>query len=300
MRRPSSTFLIVVLVVLIAVLGFVFIAGEMRVFPSGNWMFDLIEISLFMLSTALISLGIIKGKSVYFFVTLTIVGLFLVLCSSAITVPYTVTETFSQPESGDMTPYIFAVDPPYGSPYNENGSSKIFELLPNSTRLFHWTGWEFLRGNFSIIQLNVSSTFTEDHTPLVFSIVGLTESLGPEYTVNEKYFEWGFVGFSSQNDSWWLNTWVSYYWTCPLDFSPSKDGGFLFQNPSNYTMLFRFNVIEYYQNNDAMREVTKYHTLMNPDYFYVGIVLIGSATCLEIYSRGKKQKKDRSEDKDKL
>jgi hypothetical protein len=290
MNHRSSTFLAAAIIVFIAIAGFVFIIEGMGVFPSGNWLFDLTEMGLFAFSTVLVSLGIIKGKPVYFFVTLTVVGLFLVVCSSVITVPYTAFETFSQTESFDMTKDIYALEPPYGSPYAENGSSEIFELLPNSTKLFYWADLNFLRGNLSIVQINISSAYTVGYTLLIFRIVGLTRT-GATYDVDTIDFE-HICGVTSPYDSsWWLDNWVSFYWTLPLGDPVGQYAGFLFQNPSNYTIFFRFNVINFYQNNEATRQVTRNHTLMNPDYFYAGIALIGSATCLEVYSRGTEKRK---------
>jgi len=291
MNHRSSTFLVAVLFVFIAIAGFVFIVEGMGVFPSGNWLFDLTEIGLFAFSTVMVSLGIIKGKLVYFFVTLTVVGLFLVVCSSMITVPYIVLETFNRTESFDMTKYIYALEPPYGSLYAENGSLTIFELPPNSTRLFNWADWNFLRRNFSVVQININSAYTVTYTILTFKIVGLILGGGPAYDVNDVYFEHVFGASAPYDSSWWVNDWVSFYWTLPLEGPTGQYAGFQFQNPSNQTIFFRFNVTYYYQNYEATRQVTKYHTLMNPDYFYVGIGLVGSATCLEVYSRGTEQRK---------
>lgn len=285
MGNLSSSVLIEAFVVVMAVLGFVFVGEEIRVFPSGNPLFDLFEVGLFGFISTLVLLGITKGNVIFFFVTLVILGLFFILFASAITVPYAVTETFSQPASRDLTPDIYDLDPPYGAPYADNGSSKVYELPSNSTKLFLFGDWGYLYGNRSIIQINVSSTFSFDKIPLGFSIVGLTE--GSQST----YFKMYFIGYSSPNSTWWLENWVSWYWTPPNDFpNYGNKGCFLFENLSNDTMLFRFNVMQYYQDNGATKQVTRYRTFMNPDFFYVGVVLIGSATCLEVYFQTKERK----------
>jgi hypothetical protein len=268
-------------IMFVAILGFVFVGGQMGIFPLGNVLLDVVTVSLFGFFSAIVLIGVARGDLLFFLVTLVSVGIIFVLCASAVTVPYTFTETFSQPASRDFTPYVYSVYPPYGNPYENNDPNRsllTFELPVNSTKLF--TCWSHLISNVSVFEINVSSTFG---WWLTLSVVGINEVEGIGYTATNFYFQKYFMGFSSQNSSAWLKDWVSWYWTPPDTIQ--EQTGLLFSNLSNDTILFRFNVREYYEDTHAVRQVTKYSSLLNPDFVYVGLGLIVSATCLEVFSR---------------
>ena len=120
--RFAQSYFTGLIVVLAVAAGFAFAAEWLGVFPTGDLRLDVTMMGLVVFSNAMVFVGLKKRQIVYFLVTLTVVGLILIVASAMITVPYTVTEIFTRREAVDGTQYVSTAHSPFEKPLSENGS----------------------------------------------------------------------------------------------------------------------------------------------------------------------------------
>jgi hypothetical protein len=287
--RFAQSYFTGLIVVLAVAAGFAFAAEWLGVFPTGDLRLDVTLMGLVVFSSAMVFVGLKKRQIVYFLVTLTVVGLILIVASAMIMVPYTVTEIFTRREAVDGTQFVSTAHSPFEKPLSENGSLITLKLLVNSTKLFLWYSFPRHGANISLVQIDVAATYGQ----LSLSLVGFDVN-GTNYTVSETFLNETMGGRSSVGDGPQMAYASHFYWTPPSVYMP-QDGGFVFENMAKNTIFFQLRVTEFHENMEATREVTHYRTLISSDFAYVGIALIGSATVLDVYSR-LKGRKDRSQD----
>jgi hypothetical protein len=285
MRFAQSYFTGLIIVLAVATC-FVFAAEWLGVFPTGDLRLDVTMIGLVVFSSAMVFVGLKKRQIVYFSVTLTVVGLILIVASAVITIPYTVTEVFTRREAIDGTRFVSTPHSPFEKALSENGSLITLKLLVNSTKLFLWYDFPRHGANVSLVQMEVAATYGQ----LSLSLVGFDVN-GTDYTVSETFLVETVGGRSSAADGPQMALASNFYWTPPSVYMP-QDGGFVFQNMASNTVFFQLRVTEFHENTEATRDVTRYRTLINSDFGYVGIALIGSATVLDVCShvRGRKNR----------
>ena len=267
------------IIVLAVATGFAFTAEWLGAFPTGDLRLDVTMIGLVIFSSAMVFVGLKKRQIVYFLVTLTVVGLILIVASAMITVPYTVTEVFTRREAIDGTRFVSTPLSPFEKPLSENGSLNTLKLLANSTKLFLWYDFPRHGANVSLVQMEVAATYGQ----LSLSLVGFDVN-GTNYTVSETFLNETMGGRSSTGDGPQMALASRFYWTPPSIYMP-EDGGFVFESMANSTIFFQLRVTEFHENAEATRELTYYRTVIGSDFAYVGIALIGSATVLDVYSR---------------
>jgi len=285
MRFAQSYFTGLIIVLAVATC-FVFAAEWLGVFPTGDLRLDVTMIGLVVFSSAMVFVGLKKRQIVYFSVTLTVVGLILIVASAVITIPYTVTEVFTRREAIDGTRFVSTPHSPFEKALSENGSLITLKLLVNSTKLFLWYDFPRHGANVSLVQMEVAATYGQ----LSLGLVGFDVN-GTDYTVSETFLNETMGGRSSAGDGPQMALASLFYWTPPSVYMP-QDGGFVFQNMASNTVFFQLRVTEFHENTEATRDVTRYRTLINSDFGYVGIALIGSATVLDVCShvRGRKNR----------
>jgi len=277
--RFAQSYFTGLIVVLAVAAGFAFAAEWLGMFPTGDLRLDVTMMGLVVFSSAMVFVGLKKRQIVYFSVTLTVVGLILIVASAMITVPYTVTEIFTRREAVDGTQYVSTAHSPFEKPLSENGSLNTLKLLVNSTKSFLWYSFPRHGANISLVQIEVAATYGQ----LSLSLVGFDVN-GTDYTVSETFLSETMGGRSSSSDGPQMALASCFYWTPPSVYMP-QDGGFVFENMANNTISFQLRVTEFHENTEATREVILYRTLIGSDFAYVGIALIGSATVLDVYSR---------------
>jgi hypothetical protein len=285
MRFAQSYFTGLILVLAVAT-GFAFTAEWLGVFPTGDLRLDVPMMGLVLLSSAMVFVSLKKRQIIYFLVTLTVVGLILIVASAMIRVPYTATEVFTRREAIDGTRFVSTPRSPFEKALSEDGSLNTLAVLANSTKLFLWYDFPRHGANVSLVQMEVAATYGQ----LSLSLVGFDVN-GTDYTVSETYLNETIGGRSSAGDGPQMALASLFYWTPPSVYMP-QDGGFVFENMASNTIFFQLRVTEFHENTEATREVTNYRTLISSDFAYVGIALIGSATVLDVYSRvrGRKEK----------
>jgi len=286
--RFAQSYFTGLIVVLAVAAGFAFAAEWLGMFPTGDLRLDVTMIGLVISSSAMVFAGLKKRQIVYFLVTLTVVGLILIVASAMITIPYTVTEVFTRREAIDETRFVSTPHSPFEKALSENGSLITLKLLVNSTKLFLWYDFPRHGANVSLVQMEVAATYGQ----LSLSLVGFDVN-GTNYTVSETFLKETMGGRSSAGDGPQMALASHFYWTPPSVYMP-QDGGFVFENMASNTIFFQLRVTEFHENTEATRDVTRYRTLINSDFGYVGIALIGSATVLDVYSR-LKGRKDKSQ-----
>jgi hypothetical protein len=286
--RFAQSYFTGLIVVLAVATGFVFAAEWLGVFPTGDLRLDVTMMGLVVFSSAMVFVGLKKRQIVYFLVTLTVVGLILIVASAMIMFPYAVTEIFTRREAVDGTQFVSTAHSPFEKPLGENGSLNTLKLLANSTELFLWYDFPRHGANISLVQIDVAATYGQ----LSLSLVGFDVN-GTNYTVSETFLYETMGGRSSSSDGPQMALASYFYWTPPSVYMP-QDGGFVFENMAKNTIFFQLRVTEFHENAEATREVTYYRTLMSSDFAYVGLALIGSATVLDVYSRVR-ERKDRSQ-----
>jgi len=286
--RFAQSYFTGLIVVLAVATGFVFAAEWLGVFPTGDLRLDVTMMGLVVFSSAMVFVGLKKRQIVYFLVTLTVVGLILIVASAMIMFPYAVTEIFTRREAVDGTQFVSTAHSPFEKPLGENGSLNTLKLLANSTELFLWYDFPRHGANISLVQIDVAATYGQ----LSLSLVGFDVN-GTNYTVSETFLYETMGGRSSIGDGPQMALASNFYWTPPSVYMP-QDGGFVFENMANNTIFFQLRVTEFHENAEATREVTHYRSLISSDFAYVGIALIGSATVLDVYSRVR-ERKDRSQ-----
>jgi hypothetical protein len=282
--RFAQSYFTGLIVVLAVAAGFAFAAEWLGVFPTGDLRLDVTMIGLVVFSSAMVFVGMKKRQIVYFLVTLTVVGLILIVASAMIMVPYTVTEIFTRREAVDGTQFVSTGHSPFEKPLSENGSLNTLKLLANSTKLFLWYSFPRHGANISLVQIDVAATYGQ----LSLSLVGFDVN-GTNYIVSETFLYDTMGGRSSVGDGPQMALASHFYWTPPSVYMP-QDGGFVFENMANNTIFFQLRVTEFHENTEATREVTLYRTLISSDFAYVGIVLIGSATVLDVCSHVRERK----------
>ena len=277
--RFAQSYFTGLIVVLAVAAGFAFAAEWLGMFPTGDLRLDVTMMGLVVFSSAMVFVGLKKRQIVYFSVTLTVVGLILIVASAMITVPYAVTEIFTRREAVDGTQYVSTAHSPFEKPLSENGSLNTLKLLVNSTKSFLWYSFPRHGANISLVQIEVAATYGQ----LSLSLVGFDVN-GTDYTVSETFLSETMGGRSSSSDGPQMALASCFYWTPPSVYMP-QDGGFVFENMANNTISFQLRVTEFHENTEATREVILYRTLIGSDFAHVGIALIGSATVLDVYSR---------------
>jgi len=277
--RFAQSYFTGLIVVLAVAAGFAFAAEWLGVFPTGDLRLDVTLIGLVIFSSAMVFVGLKKRQIVYFLVTLTVVGLILIVASAMIIVPYTVMEIFTRREAVDGTQFVSTGHSPFEKPLSENGSLNTLKLLANSTKLFLWYSFPRHGANITLVQMDVAATYGQ----LSLSLVGFDVN-GTNYTVSETFLNETMGGRSSVGDGPQMALASYFYWTPPSVYMP-QDGGVVFENMANNTIFFQLRVTEFHENAEATREVTYYRTLVSSDFAYVGIALIGSATVLDVCSR---------------
>ena len=282
--RSAQSYFTGLIVVLAVAAGFAFAAEWLGMFPTGDLRLDVTMMGLVISSSAMVFAGLKKRQIVYFLVTLTVVGLILIMVSAMIMFPYTVTEIFTRREAVDGTQFVSTAHSPFEKPLSENGSLNTLKLLVNSTKLLLWYDFPRHGANVSLVQMEVAATYGQ----LSLSLVGFDVN-GTNYTVNETFLNETMGGRSSVGDGPQMALASHFYWTPPSVYMP-QDGGFVFENMASSTIFFQLRVTEFHENTEATREVTHYRTLISSDFAYVGIALIGSATVLDVYSRLKGRK----------
>ncbi|HUW48348.1 MAG TPA: hypothetical protein VMW36_06365 [Patescibacteria group bacterium] len=278
MRFAQSYFTGLIIVLAVAT-GFAFAAEWLGVFPTGDLRLDVTMMGLVVFSSAMVFVGLKKRQIVYFLVTLTVVGLILIMASAMIMFPYAVTEIFTRREAVDGTQFVSTVHSPFEKPLGENGSLNTLKLLANSTELFLWYDFPRHGANISLVQIDVAATYGQ----LSLSLVGFDVN-GTNYTVSETFLYETMGGRSSIGDGPQMALASHFYWTPPSVYMP-QDGGFVFESMASNTIFFQLRVTEFHENAEATREVTHYRSLISSDFAYVGIALIGSATVLDVCSR---------------
>ena len=277
--RFAQSYFTGLIVVLAVAAGFAFAAEWLGVFPTGDLRLDVTVMVLVVFSSAMVFVVLKKRQIVYFLVTLTVIGLILIVASTMIMVPYTVTEIFTRREAVDGTQFVSTAHSPFEKPLSENGSLNTLKLLADSTKLFLWYSFPRHGANVSLVQMEVAATYGQ----LSLSLVGFDVN-GTNYTVSETFLNETMGGRSGVVDGPQMAYASHFYWTPPSIYMP-EDGGFVFQNLASSTIFFQLRVTEFHENTEATREVTHYRTLISSDFAYVGIALIGSATVLDVCSR---------------
>jgi hypothetical protein len=216
-----------------------------------------------------------KKQIAYFSITLSVIGIVLILLASIALVPYTTWETFRKDRVQDWTPYFHSASSS-DSPTYENGSLRIITIPPLSTKTYKWETtmlWE----NISIVQTDISTS-----GPLSFTIA----KVNADYTVAEVYFNQTMGGYGSGGNPG--SSWVTYCWTPPYLV---YNVGFVFENPVDQETLLCFRVTEYNLKATDERRITQYRTLIDSNFTYIGVSLITATVILDAYSYNKQRKR---------
>jgi len=220
------------------------------------------------------------NKQIAYFSITFILGIVLILLGSVIQVPYITYQTIREDRSKDWTKYM-RTPSDFDYPLYENASLRKIALPPLSAKKYLWESMVSLRGNMSVVQIDVGTS-----GPLTFKIVEMDYE---NYTVGSVFFHqamhfWGFVDDISEDD------WRTYFWTPHYEWVFMV--GLVFENPSDREIVFSFKVTEYFLKATEERRVTQYRTPLDSYFGYVGISLIATAVTLNIYySRQGKQLK---------
>jgi len=242
---------------------------------------ELIIPFLVFLSGVIIGSIIYKGyknrQLEYFSITFIILGIIVILLATISWIPYTTSATFIRDDE-DWTPYFYSSSL-QETPVYANGSLRIISLSPFSKKEYHWYTYS-LRANISIIQINISTS-----GPLIFTM--LQSSWGGDYIVFNETMHYGWF---EENPSFW----VTLFWTPPTEMTYNVH--FVFENPSDREVHFCFKVIEHFLKPTEEREIVMYRTLLDQNYKYVGLSLIGTVVILDGFSlkQGKRRIKETS------
>jgi hypothetical protein len=216
------------------------------------------------------TLKIPRSAYEYLSISFCLVGVLLVLLGSVIRFPYSLQEDLRVRKSVDITKW-FNADSGQAMDYPlfENGSMREIGLSPYGSKKYWYSVGEAPGYNDSLLQIDLGRA-----GPLTFAVADLSwEDHNIRYTV----FNQTGGQASPVRDKIW--EWKSYVWTSPWDHF-GGNLGFIFQNPTDQDMLFTFNVTYHWY---AKEQITLYNTLLDPNFAYVGIVLIGISIPLNAY-----------------
>jgi len=203
----------------------------------------------------------------YFPITFSIVGIVLILLGSVILVPYTIRQTYRKDISRNQTVYFSGYDSSE-RPVYENGSPREITIPAFGEKKYFWAS-RWLMENISIIQIDISTSGPLAFKLAVLSLDGAIRDILFNRTMHSGWFE------SDRSGSW-----ITYFWTPPFS---TVNIGFLFENPSNRSIVFSFKVTECFLKTTEDKWLTRYHTLIDSYFAYMGISLICTAVMLNAY-----------------
>ena len=204
----------------------------------------------------------------YFSVTFSIIGIILVLLGSLINMPYSSVKEVRTDSSRDRTKYIYNAVDEERAAYG-NGSLKEISISPNSSEMYVWD--DYGDENISIVQIEIGTT-----GPLFFTMSELEwdEGLTGKRNIRRILLNRTLSGHGPVLD------WYTYFWTRPSRWRSDK--GFEFENPSDYEITVSFRVTEFALKTTREVEETYYDTLLDQNYAYGGLVLLGVSIVLTI------------------
>jgi hypothetical protein len=168
---------------------------------------------------------------------------------------------FFAPKTGQTSDY----------PLFDNGSLREISFSPFESKVYYKTSESYLPYNDSFLQIDFGRAGA-----LTF---GIAELFSWEGNHNIKHTLFNFSLDAFQTDR--IKEWRTYVWTSPYSYSYFTGPlGLIFQNPTDQDSIFAFNVTFHYY---AEEQITLYNTLLDPNFAYVGIVMIGISIPLNAY-----------------
>jgi len=203
----------------------------------------------------------------YFSITFSIIGIILVLLGSLINAPYSSVREVRTESSRDWTRRIHDVVYDSERAAYENGSLRIIPISPNSSEMYVWDYYG--DENTSIFQIDIGTT------GLVFFTMAELEWERDLHTgerdIRRILFNWTLYGNGPALD------WYTRFWTTPYRGS---EKGFVFENPNDYEITVSLRVTEFYLKATMEVEEVYYDTLLDQNYAYGGLVLLGVSVVL--------------------
>jgi len=196
----------------------------------------------------------------YFSITFSIIGIALLLLGSLINVPYSSTMEVRSDVSWDSTEDFSNDLHSEKNPVYGNGSLRPIPISPNSSEIYTWN-WVPRESNSSIIQIDIDTT-----GPIIFT---MSE---PRYIFFNRTLHWYWFEESLDFD------WITYFWTFPHWYM--NEIRFEFRNPSDREVMTSFRVTVFYFKATKQVEEIYYDTLLDQNYAYGGLVLLGVSVVL--------------------
>ena len=198
--------------------------------------------------------GFNKGQIFYFSSTFSIIGIALILLGSIVQVPYHEYNEIRVDYSKKITPYEACHD---------NGYSKMITIPHNSSIMYVWE--DFGKENLSIVQIEIGTT-----GPVLYTVSELEHG---DTRVRQIFFNGSFYGDAPSLD------WFTRYWTTP--YGIWNDKGLELENSNDHEITVSFRITEFLKVTDQVRE-EYYDTLLDQNYAYGGLVLLGVSIVLTI------------------
>ena len=205
----------------------------------------------------------------YFSITFSVIGIVLILLGSMIVAPYSSVEEVRTEFSRDLTRRIYNTVDDYERASYENGTLRVIPISPNSSETYVWdyNGDE----NTSIVQIDIGTT-----GQIFFILAELEQErdlITGERDIERTLFNWT-LGHGPVLD------WYTRFWTLPYWGAANRIIGFVFENPNDHEISVSLRVTEFYLKATREVEEVYYDTLLDQNYAYGGLVLLGVSVVL--------------------